>query len=241
MRQSPPMMLSRADIESQDSTLPGKPLHFLASIFLPAALVHPNALILLVGSYSLASKAMDRLSHFLNVPSNRIQFVPLSAPEYSNKVAAIIDFSPDTHLFALSKTSNVKFDVDLMTFSVDFDVSPDGAYVQEIKAQWEPLKIYLRGRGMALHGLGAPGNLRLGGPITVGTKIVSIFAFDRVASDRVENSVKQKLQIALKVGEASNKRVGIELFGAAGLKLQDGSTKPIFEFGVKLSIPLGIF
>jgi hypothetical protein len=117
-----------------------------------------------------------------------------------------------------------------MKFSVDFEVSPDGAYVEEVKAQWDPLKLYLRQRAL----------LAFGQPVAVGTKIVSVFAFDRVASDKVETSVKEKIQVALKVGEASNRRVSVELFGAAGLKLQDGSIKPIFEVGVSLSVPFDL-
>ncbi|TXH47434.1 MAG: hypothetical protein E6Q92_00600 [Burkholderiaceae bacterium] len=209
------------------AVLPGRPLHTLSTIFLAASVVHPHAVILLAGPSTLADKARHKLAHSLFVPFHKMQVVPLSAPQYTNQIAAIIDFSPEPALFALSKASVVEFQVDVAKYSVDFEISPDGTYVEEVKAQWDAFKILLKGRAL----------LALGGPIAVGTKLVSVFAFDRVAAHQVESSIKEKIQVGLKVGEASDRRMQAEFFGAAGLKLQDGSTKPFFEVGLKLSVP----
>lgn len=232
MRQSPPLMISRGDIEGQHSTVPGSPLPYVAALFLPALLTHPDAVILLAGPSPLAGTARDRLAHFLAVPSHKIHIVPLSAPQYTNQIAAIIDYFPEPALFALPKSSVVEFDTNLQKFKVDFEVSPDGAYVEEVKAQWAPLKFNI----LAQAPLAA-----VGVPIKVGTKIVSVFAFDRVTAVNVENSVKNKIEFALKVGEPSLQQVGVDFYGAAGMKLQDGATKPLFEFGVRLTVPFDLF
>jgi hypothetical protein len=78
MRQSVPLMITRAEIDDPQSTLPGRPLPYIAALFLAGAAVHPDAVILLAGPNSLADRAKDRLSHFLLVPANKIQVVPLS-------------------------------------------------------------------------------------------------------------------------------------------------------------------
>jgi hypothetical protein len=232
MRQSPPLTISRDHIDSPSATIPGSPLFYIASIFQVTLVTHPDAVLLLAGSSSLASAAVGRLTRTLTLPQHKMQIVPLSIPQYTDQISVIIDYYPSPNV-AQGK-SCVEFEVDVMKFSVDFEVSPDGAYVEEVKTQWEPLRLYIK----------VQGNLGLRERIKIATKIVSVFAFDRIASDRVESSVKNKIQLALSADTliaGTNRTINVEFFGAAGMKLQDGSVKPFFEGGLKLTVPFDLF
>lgn len=230
MRQSPPLAIPRGEIESPSATTPGKPLPYIAAHFLASMLAYPQAVILLAGPSTLASVARDKLSHSLAVPSNRIQIVPLQFLPYRDQVSAIVDYWPD-HTINIARSGAAEFQIDFMKFNVDFDVSPDGAFVEEVMVQWKPLKTYIK--LAAVSGL----NTR----IKVATTIVSVFAFDRPASDRVEFNLKEKIKAGLGVDVGAARRVNVEFFGAAGIKLQDGSSKPFFEAGAVFSVPLDIF
>ena len=230
MRQSVPLAVTRSDIQNADATFPGRPLSFVATIYHGGKIAFPQSVILVAGPAMLASRAADRLATELAVPADRLQIIPLSFPQQQDQVWLIIDFFPDPAVDP-SKPAVMTLDVDLMKFSVDMQVSPDGAFVEEVQAQWEPFKLYIKQRAI----------LGLGQKISVGTKIISVFAFDRPASDRVELSVKEKIKLALKADVGPGRRVQVELFGAAGIKLQDNSVKPLFEAGVLLTVPFDLF
>ncbi len=233
MRQAPPLKVTRNQIEESNSTADGSPLPYAAALFKGALQVYPAAVMLIAGSSTLAGVAGERLASGLGVPSRSIQIIPMSGLPYQDAVDLVIDYFPDPATIG-KKTSAVEFEVKMNKVSVEFEVSPDGAYVEEVKGQWAPLKMHIRKHAA----------LSLVQNLKIGTKIESIFSFDRKTSVQVETSIKNKIKLALS-GDTripgTKRSINVEFYGAGGFKLQDGAVKPVFEGGLVVTVPFDLF
>jgi hypothetical protein len=233
MRQSPPITITENDVRGNDATAAGSPLPYAAAIFNGTLPTYPQAALLVAGSYSVTSRACDLLVNSLGIPGRHVHMIPLSMLPYQNRADIIIDYMPDPIALA-KKKSWVEFKVKMDQVDVDFELSPDGAYVEEIKTQWAPLKMHIKRQAT----MGFVQNLK------VGTKIESIFSFDRETSTKVESSIKNKLKLALS-GDTripgTKKSINVEFYGAGGFKLKDGTVKPVFEGGVMFTVPFDLF
>lgn len=215
-----------------DSTSPGQPLPYVAALFNGTLQAYKSAALLIAGSSTVADAAADRLVNALSVSSQNIHKIPLTGLPYQDKVDIIIDYVPDMALLRKRKSS-VEFEVKMKKFDVEFELAPDGAYVEEIKVQWAPLKMHIKSQAM----MGLMQNIK------IGTKIESIFAFDRETSVKVENSIKNKIKLALSADTripGTKRSINVEFYGAGGFKLKDGAVKPVFEGGLMLTVPFDL-
>lgn len=229
MKESPPIKVTGHDL----GTFEGSPLAYVAALFKGTLPSYPAAVLLIAGSSSVAGRAHDRLTNALGVPAYKIQQIPIADRQFQDSVNIVISYFPDPLASGKQKLP-VEFKVEWEKVTVEFEVSPDGAYVEEIKAQWAPLKLLIKKHALS----GITQNLK------VGTKIESLISFDRETSVKIETSIKNKLKLALSADvlfPGTKKTINVEFYGAGGFKLKDGSIKPVFEGGVMLTVPFDLF
>jgi hypothetical protein len=223
MNESHPMKITRPDLYS------GSLVSDLATLFNKGTLpIHPGAKLKLTGNGTIAGMVQDRLERSLGVPAGKIQLNPIYHPQYQDSVDAVIIFFPPT-AGKQKVTVEFKLDLESLPIQVEFEVSPDGTYVEEIKAQWSPLKKKIRDYALA----GRVKNIK------IATKVEGTALYDREASGKFETALKAKLKTALSADVLfpGNQMINIEFYGAAAIKLKGDEVKPIFEGGLMISIP----
>ena len=203
----------------------------IAALFKQVLTIHAGAMLRITGSSTLAAKVQDRLRDIAS--GDRFQIVAVTGPQYNDSVDVVIVFFP---IFgppvapANGKRKvpvQFKLDLEALPITVDFEVSSDGT-VEEIKAQWYPLKAKIR--EYALNG-------RVKN-IKIATKIEGVALFDRQAAGNFETALKAKIRSAFSADVLfGNQMINIEFYGAAAMKFKGDETKSIFEGGFMLTVP----
>jgi len=226
-------------------------LRFLAQIFKSAVVVHQRAYIQIWGTSILYNQEIADALIGLNVPEHKINIPyirnPAATPPIGSRPA------PDGFLaFHLSNTENSasividfregpakqRFSVEFapndtsIPVPVEFEAAPDGTMLSEVKAEWAtPLKLILADSARMRYR-----------EVKFSTKIVGLAGFDRETVNRIETQLKAKLKAALSffLKIKGNEHIKIQFFGAFGVKLADGKTKPINEAGVLFELPFEV-
>jgi hypothetical protein len=115
---------------------------------------------------------------------------------------------------------------------VEFEASPDGTMLSEVKAEWAtPLKKVIAD------------SARLGvRNVKFATKIIGLAGFERETLDKIEKELKLKLKqtLTLFLRTTGNEYLKIQFFGAVGAKYADDKFKSFGEGGVLFEIPFDL-
>jgi hypothetical protein len=225
MKESPPLEVNRNELGTSDGT----PLAYAAALFKGTLPAYPDAVLRIVGNGTVAGMAQERLEGTLGVPKGKVQIFPVVDPRYQDTISIAIVYTPGK---AGKRTVWVgfKLDLDNQYVNVTFEVSPDGAYVEEVGAQLTVLKQTIK-------------KATSGGRVSdikVATKVEGMAIFDRPTSDRVNLALKAKVKAAISGNvqlPVMKKPINVEFYGAGFSKYQDGKFKPGAEFGLMLTVP----
>jgi hypothetical protein len=225
MNETPPARFSCFDLEH---THEGSALCYWATMLKQYWRFYPRAALKMTGNSTTIDKSLDRLSRALGVPTDRIIVVR----DWNNRdgsVVLVIVFNPS--LVKRIVEVEFKLDFDALPITVEFEVAPDGAYVEEVKLQLNLLKSKIKAYA-------ASGQVR---NIKIGTKVEGLAMFDRPTSDKVETALKAKIKAVLSADlrvPGTQRSISVEFSGAAGAKFADHRAKPLFEGGVTITVPL---
>lgn len=225
MRVSPTIEIRSHEVDLSE----GNKLAYVAQLYRGTVQAWPATVINIVGSGETGFKAQDRLSNRHGIPRDRVKTTQV----YNER-------SPDLATIGLiyfpapvgTRKVYVEFKLELgEIFNVEFEVSPDGAYVSEVSVQLDVLKKEIVKRAFG-------GRVKT---IKIATKPTGIVGWDREVSDKVKTELKAKIKSSLS-GEVSLPgpvKVTVELYGSLFSKLQeDGVIKHGVEGGLVLSVPL---
>ncbi len=227
MKESPAITVTdqRQDLE----TAPGSKLAYVAALFKGTLPAWPGATLKLAGDGMLAGQLQDRLERSLGVPSGKIRIAQIPNSGFPKVDISIVYFSGHKGI----RKVWVEFKVaDFgLPVNVEFEVGPDGAYVEEVKVQFDRLKQEIKKEALR----GKVQNIK------IVTKIEGLAEFDRERSDKV----KEKLKAKIKAGLTANVRlpgtarsINVQLTGALFVKLDEtGKVKPGGEVFLLLTIP----
>lgn len=229
MIESPPLVLSETEVKHDQPGSDGSRSAGVAALFQGTLLAYPRAVLKISGNSTIAGLMHDRLRS-CGVPQEKVVVVR----DWNNrdgKISIVIVYN--THPTKRSVWVEFKLDLDSLPIKVEFEVSPDGAYVEEVKVQFERLKAEIKKQAFG-------GRVE---KIKIGAKVEGLAQFDRPTSDRVETALKAKIKAVLSADvrfPGTKKFVTVELYGASGAKFEDGKVKPIFEGGVMLTVPFDV-
>lgn len=237
MTKSPPIQVQRNQVEFENATTNGMPLPYIAALFKGTLPAYPEAVLLISGSLGVAKIAQDKLERLLGVPLNKIEILSIPDPRLQDKVNIEISYFPDASrsadvTYSLKRKCWIEFEAKLDKVEVEFEFLPDGALLEEAKIEWSPLK--------ALIGRQSSGGLVQN--IKLAAKFNSSVSWDRQTLAKVETTITNKMKLALSADvniPGTKKLINVELYGAGGskYKLNDGTTKNVFEGGVILTVP----
>lgn len=228
MRETPPIEVHRDDVRKIDG-----PLAYVAALLKGSLPVWPEAVARITGNGMIASSAWEQLERVHGVPTGHVRIDQVFRPKLHDSVSVAIVYAAAS---ASTSTRSVwvefKLDLEALPIKVEFKVSPDGAYVEEVEAGLEKLKAVIK-----KHALG--GRIQ---NIKIGTTPIGTAEFDRETSDAVKTSLKAKIKTALSADvqlPGMKRAVTVELYGSIFSKIQlDGVTKAGGEAGLTLTIPL---
>jgi hypothetical protein len=226
MTHSPPLVVdSRDDIDSDADPSQAKLAYFVA-IFNGSRRNYSKAQIILTGNAMAVNRVQAALTGRHNVPSNKI------IADYDNVTPGgrMVQLRIAYNAYSTPKKVVVSFQDDLMSIvNVEFEVSPDGAYIEEVAGQLTPLKLKIKERL-------AKNQLR---NITFKTKAAGIAGFDRETLAKVETSLKGKIQASisaeLHLPGTKATPIIVELSGWFGTKIYSNALKPIGGGGIGVS------
>jgi len=222
MRESPPIAVARHQL----GTEPGDPLPYIAALFKGSLPSWPAATLKITGNGMIGGMAQDRLERPLGVPRAKIQIAQVFDRQYQDSVNISIVYFPPA---AGTQSVWVAFQLDLeqLPISVEFKVSPDGAYVEEVKAEFDKLKAVIKqyaSRGVQ--------------KIKIGTTISGTASWDRETSTKVERALEAKVKVLLSADlrlPGMARAITVELYGSFASKFDD--KKPGIEGGLMLTVP----
>lgn len=224
MKESPALTVARHQLGTES----GDPLPYIAALFKGSLPSWPAATLKITGNGMIAGMAQDRLEQSLGVPRGKTQIAQVFDRQYQDSVNISIVYFPPA---AGTRSVWVAFQLDLeqLPISVEFEVSPDGAYVEEVKAEFDKLKAIVK--KYASKGVQN---------IKIGTKISGTALFDRETSTKVEQALKAKVKALLSADvrlPGMKRAVTIELYGSFFSKFEDGKSKSGIEGGLMLTVP----
>jgi hypothetical protein len=224
MRKSPTIEVREHELDAAE----GNKLAYVAQLYKGSVPAWPAAIIAITGSTGCGSKAADRLYNKYGVPSSRITIVPgYSGPQGDQAAIGLIYF-PEP---AGTKKFKLQFKFDLGEIvEVEFEVSPDGAYVESVEATVEMLKKKIKEKAFG-------GRVK---DIKVAVKPSVEIEWEREVSTKAKMEITNKLKVALE-GEVKlpgNITVKVELYGSFFRKYPaDEAPKTGIEGGLVLSVP----
>jgi hypothetical protein len=235
MTKSPPIQVQRSEVELENATNNGMPLPYIAALFKGTLQAYPEAVLLIGGSLGVAKIAQEKLEGSLGVPLNKIEIISIPDLRFKDKVSIEISYFPDasrSHNVSFKRKVCVEFEVKLDKVELEFEFSPDGALLEEAKINWSPLK--------ALIGRQSSGGLVQN--IKLAAKFSSSVSFDRQTLAKVETTIANKMKAVLSADvkiPGTKKLINVEIYGAGGskYKLNDGTSKSVFEGGVMFTVP----
>lgn len=234
--------VTRDEIDAASPAVPGSKLGYAAELFKRIQQVRPDAALLISGNILIAGLAKTKLGNVFGVSPNKIDAVKDLAVQPPNSANIILSFSGNIHPNYIPSFVNpnerhkvkAEFKVEWEKVEIEFEVSPDGAFVEEIQAKLQPLKLLIKKHAVA----GLSQNY-----LKIATKIDSVVSFERKTSVRIETELKEKLKLSLSkdiLFPGTKKTINVEFYGGGGIKLADGSIKPVFEGGVMLTVPFDL-
>jgi hypothetical protein len=208
-------------------TEPGDPLPYVAAIFKGSLTAWPQATLKITGNGMIGGMAQDRLERPLGVARDRIQIAQVYDRQYQDSVNISIVYFPPA---AGTRSVWVAFQLDLeqLPISVEFEVSPDGAYVTEVKAEFDKLKATIKkyaSRGVQ--------------NIKIGTSVSTSLQLDREVSTKVEQAIQTKVKALLSADlrlPGMARAITVQLYGSFFTKFDD-KTKSGLEGGLILTVP----
>lgn len=237
MTKSPPIQVHRNQVDGDDATTNGKPLPYIATLFKGTLQADPGAVLLIGGSLGVAKIVQQKLEGSLGVPPNKIEIASIPDIRLQDRVNITISYSSDVSpasdvKYSLKQKGWIEFEAKLDKAEVEFEFSPDGALLEEAKINWSPLK--------ALIGRQSSGGLVQN--IKLAAKFSSSVSYDRQTLAKVETTIANKMKAVLSADvniPGTKKLINVELYGAGGskYKLNDGTSKTVFEGGVMFTVP----
>jgi hypothetical protein len=226
MRVSPSIDVNRNDFDRTD----GNALAYAAALLKGTLPTWPQAVLKLAGRDMVARAAQDRLEQVHGVPRGKAQVEPIFGAENPDSISVSIEYFPARP--GMRKVwVEFKLDLESLPIKVDFEVSPDGAFVEEAKVDFDRLKTTIK-----KHAFG--GRVQ---NIKIATKPGGIASFERPTSDKVKAALKAKIKAALSADvrlPGMRKPVNVELYGSIFSKFQDdGVIKNGGEAGLMLTVP----
>lgn len=225
MQESPAIVIERSEMGTHE----GSKLAYLAAMIQGTLPVWPKAYVRLAGNGLLAGQAQERLERSLGVPRGAARVDQIHDGKHQDQIGASIVYFPAT---ARTRTVWVEFKIDLdaIPVNVEFEVSPDGSYVEEVKLQFDRLKAVIRKHAFE----GKVQNLK------IGTKVEGVAGFDREVSDRIKESIKLKVKAALIADvrlPGTGRTINVQLTGGLIWKHEEGKTKLAGEGMLQLTVP----
>lgn len=226
MRESPAIAVNRNDLQRSEQN----PLAYVAAIFNPTLTQWPQAQIVITGNGLVSNSAKELLSRVHGVPMSKVQINSVYLERNPDEIHISISYFPRR---AGTRSVWVEFIPDLLgaaPFKVEFEASPDGAYIEEVKVQFEKLKAEIKTH--ARRGIQK---------IKFGTKLEGVAMFDREVSDKIKETIKLKVKgifgMDVRLPGMAN-AVSVEFYGSIFSKLQaDGPVKMGGEAGLTLTVP----
>jgi len=200
----------------------------------------PGAVLQIEGASNYARELAEKFETIHGIPQSYTKVIPKKAESFEsdflNQAKVSIEYfpkPPGTQTIGVHFSVRDAFNVVKESFNVEFELSPDKAYVTEVSAEINRLKMLLVQQA---HG-GRVKNIK------IATKPIGIVSWEREVSTKAQADIKLKIKASLEgqitLPISGGTTVKIELYGSLFKKFQeDGVIKNGIEAGFVLTIPI---